>query len=947
MSEVVLLLPNTDCLQQDYVRGCTTSTKYWLPSTRLCQRLYYFYQILTAFNKIMSEVVLLLPNTDCLQQDYVRGCTTSTKYWLPSTRLCQRLYYFYQILTAFNKIMSEVVLLLPNTDCLHTRLCQRLYYFYQILTAFNKIMSEVVLLLPNTDCLQQDYVRGCTTSTKYWLPSTRLCQRLYYFYQILTAFNKIMSEVVLLLPNTDCLQQDYVRGCTTSTKYWLPSTRLCQRLYYFYQIMTAFNKIMSEVVLLLPNTDCLQQDYVRGCTTSTKYWLPSTRLCQRLYYFYQILTAFNQIMSEVVLLLPNTDCLQQDYVRGCTTSTKYWLPSTRLCQRLYYFYQILTAFNKIMSEVVLLLPNTDCLQQDYVRGCTTSTKYWLPSTRLCQRLYYFYQILTAFNKIMSEVVLLLPNTDCLQPDYVRGCTTSTKYWLPSTRLCQRLYYFYQILTAFNKIMSEVVLLLPNTDCLQQDYVRGCTTSTKYWLPSTRLCQRLYYFYQILTAFNKIISEVVLLLPNTDCLQPDYVRGCTTSTKYWLPSTRLCQRLYYFYQILTAFNKIMSEVVLLLPNTDCLQQDYVRGCTTSTKYWLPSTRLCQRLYYFYQILTAFNKIMSEVVLLLPNTDCLQQDYVRGCTTSTKYWLPSTRLCQRLYYFYQILTAFNKIMSEVVLLLPNTDCLQQDYVRGCTTSTKYWLPSTRLCQRLFYFYQILTAFNKIMSEVVLLLPNTDCLQQDYVRGCTTSTKYWLPSTRLCQRLYYFYQILTAFNKIMSEVVLLLPNTDCLQQDYVRGCTTSTKYGLPSTRLCQRLYYFYQIRTAFNKIMSEVVLLLPNTDCLQQDYVRGCTTSTKYWLPSTRLCQRLYYFYQILTAFNKIMSEVVLLLPNTDCLQQDYVRGCTTSTKYGLPSTRLCQRLYYFYQIRTAFNKIMSEVVLLLPNTDCLQQDYVRGCTTSTKY
>ena len=51
------------------------------------------------------------------------------------------------------KIMSEVVLLLPNTD------------------PFNKlkIMSEVVLLLPNTDLLQQveDYVRGCSTSTKY------------------------------------------------------------------------------------------------------------------------------------------------------------------------------------------------------------------------------------------------------------------------------------------------------------------------------------------------------------------------------------------------------------------------------------------------------------------------------------------------------------------------------------------------------------------------------------------------------------------------------------------------------------------------------------------------------------------------------------------------------------------------------------------------------------
>ena len=239
MSEVVLLQLNTDLLQQveDYVRECTTSTKYWPLSTswRLCQRLYYFYQILTSFNKlkIMSEVVLLLLNTDLLQQveDYVRRFTTSTKYWPPSTswRLCQRL-YCYQILTYFNKL---------------------------------KIMSEVVLLLLNTDLLQQveDYVRGCTTST-----------------------------------NTDLLQQveDYVRGCTTSAKYWPPSTswRLCQRVYYLYQILTSFNKlkIMSDVVLLLLNTDLLQQveDYVRGCTTSTKYWPPSTswRLCPRLCYFY-------------------------------------------------------------------------------------------------------------------------------------------------------------------------------------------------------------------------------------------------------------------------------------------------------------------------------------------------------------------------------------------------------------------------------------------------------------------------------------------------------------------------------------------------------------------------------------------------------------------------------------------------------------------------------------
>ena len=181
MSEVALLLPNTDHLQQveDYVRGSTTSTEYWPISTgwRLCQRLHYFYQILTAFNKLknMSEVVLLLSNTDRSQQveDYVRGWSTSIKYWR----------------------------------------------FQQV----------------------EDNLRGCTTSTKYWSPSIgwRIYERLHYIERILSDLNrlKIMSEFALLLPNTDRFQhvEDYVRGCTSSTEYWLASTswRLCQRLHYF------------------------------------------------------------------------------------------------------------------------------------------------------------------------------------------------------------------------------------------------------------------------------------------------------------------------------------------------------------------------------------------------------------------------------------------------------------------------------------------------------------------------------------------------------------------------------------------------------------------------------------------------------------------------------------------------------------------------------------------
>jgi hypothetical protein len=313
-----------------------------------------------------------------------------------------------------------------------------LHYIYQILTAFNmlRIMSEVVLLLPNTDQPQQveDYVRGCTTSSEYWQPSTgwRLSQRLHYFYQILTI----------------------------STSW-----RLSQRLHYCYRIQTDLNRlnIMSEVALLLPNTDLPQQfeDYVRGCTTSSEYWptLISWKLCQKLHYFWRILTDLNwlKIMSDFALLLANSDRLQQveDYVRYCTTSSEYWPTSTdwRICQSLHHFLRILTDLNrlKIIQEVALLLANTDRPQQaeDYVRGCTTSSEYWSTSTGwiLCQRLHYFYQILTTFNKlkIMSEVALLLSNTNQLQlvEGYVRGCTTSTKYWPHSTslRLRQRLYYF--------------------------------------------------------------------------------------------------------------------------------------------------------------------------------------------------------------------------------------------------------------------------------------------------------------------------------------------------------------------------------------------------------------------------------------------------------------------------------------------------------------------------
>jgi hypothetical protein len=220
---------------------------------------------------------------------------------------------------------------------------------------------------------------------------------------------------------------------------------------------------MSEVVPLLPHTDCLQQveEYVRGWITSTTYWL--------LWYTLQLVEGSQYVVEVIQPLTYSSTCWRQSVCgRSGTTS-------------------------------VSLLPHTDCLQQveEYVRGCTTSTTYWPPSTswRVCQRLYHFYHILTAFNKLKS---MSYSSTCWRQSVCGRSDTTSDILFnLPSTswRVCQRLYHFYHILTAFNKLksMSEVESLLPHTDCLQQveEYVRGCTTSTTYWLPSTswRVCQR--------------------------------------------------------------------------------------------------------------------------------------------------------------------------------------------------------------------------------------------------------------------------------------------------------------------------------------------------------------------------------------------------------------------------------------------------------------------------
>jgi hypothetical protein len=132
----------------------------------------------------LSELVLLLPNTDCLQQ--LQMFSSDLVLPLPNTDSFQQfedffqiLFYFYQIQTAFNNL----------------KICQSLF-FYQILTAFNnlKIVPELVLPLPNTDSFQQ-----------FW----RFLSEFVLLLLNTDSFNnlKILSELVLPLPNTDSFQQ--------------------------------------------------------------------------------------------------------------------------------------------------------------------------------------------------------------------------------------------------------------------------------------------------------------------------------------------------------------------------------------------------------------------------------------------------------------------------------------------------------------------------------------------------------------------------------------------------------------------------------------------------------------------------------------------------------------------------------------------------------------------
>jgi hypothetical protein len=121
MSEVVILLPNTERLQ---LLKIMSEVVILLPITERLQQV-----------EDCVRGVIILPTTECLQQDedYIRDCTTSTKYWMPSTRwrLCQRLYYFYHILNAFNKLKIMSVVEFPHDNWKNDKTIYRLYIFYK------------------------------------------------------------------------------------------------------------------------------------------------------------------------------------------------------------------------------------------------------------------------------------------------------------------------------------------------------------------------------------------------------------------------------------------------------------------------------------------------------------------------------------------------------------------------------------------------------------------------------------------------------------------------------------------------------------------------------------------------------------------------------------------------------------------------------------------------
>jgi hypothetical protein len=106
----------------------------------------------------------------------------------------------------------------------------------------------------------------------------------------------------------------------------------------------------------------------------------------------------------------------------------------------------------------------------------------------------------------------------------------------------------------------------------------------------------YYALQLLflqTVLVEYVIEVIFII----CSQITLFK--TQSSIWW----KMCTQKTISIHISSLYYKLNAAgengVLLLLPNTDRLQQveDYVRCCTTSTKYWPPSTswRLCQMLH----------------------------------------------------------------------------------------------------------------------------------------------------------------------------------------------------------------------------------------------------------------------------------------------------------------------------------------------------------------
>jgi hypothetical protein len=177
---------------------------------------------------------------------------------------------------------------------------------------------------------------------------------------------------------------------------------------------------LSELVLLLLNIDCLQQ---------------FEDFCQSLFYFYYILTAFNNLK-----------------IFSRTSSDKN-LQIVESCQYLVEVEQALTNLQIVEScqylvEEQALTKSSNCWKlttfnnlEIFVRACSTSTTYWQLST---------------IWRFLSELVLL-PNTDSFQQfeDFVRACSSTVEQDLTKSSNCWKLSVFGRSRTSSDKNLQIV------------------------------------------------------------------------------------------------------------------------------------------------------------------------------------------------------------------------------------------------------------------------------------------------------------------------------------------------------------------------------------------------------------------------------------------------------------------------------------------------------------